>query len=557
VSLRQGLDRARGALGALIDRAGVAAAVPRARLREQGARAARFVEERPALRRTLAIAATLATLAITAYVFLTLNKRFYYNYVAYDEGFFVWGGWMITKGFAPYRDFIEFKPPLVFITHALAQLLFGFKDGGYRKFFTLFPLGSLLALQLSLVARRFGRVLAMSLLLGFIVLFVNPTWHDTALSDCESIGVAYFCLGLACLLWEGRYIKVTTALGGFFMSCCVLSKEPFVLAVVFTWLGVFWLRGRPRPTRESSLLYARYSLLGVGILVFLLCVYMIPTGAMRAYIKMARGYSTIYSDPNRSYCVALGIPHAPTKWGNLKLAWPKIGASFLNESVLGYLAPIVAAGAIFAFRRSRALFAVMLAAFIGALWAPTATICQWVHYYNMSMVGLLFVMVAGVDSMTGPLRGAERSIRWGTSLAAFLLVALHAWGDFSKQMDAKYVRPPPFEPVPGAFDFIKKNTVPSDRIFTTGPPIIYPQTNRRSAVVESNIIDEILGSYEGKTDEERLKPIRDQLVKNKPKVVILDPENAHRKGRHMTALMMPFLTQFNYKKVTDYIYLRP
>ena len=99
-------------------------------------------------------------------MFLILNKRFYYSYIAYDEGFFVWGGWSITKGLAPYRDFIEFKPPLVFITHALAQLLFGFKDGGYRKFFTLFPLGSLLALQLSLVVRRVGRVLAMSLVLG-------------------------------------------------------------------------------------------------------------------------------------------------------------------------------------------------------------------------------------------------------------------------------------------------------------------------------------------------------------------------------------------------------
>jgi hypothetical protein len=346
-------------------------------------------------------------------------------------------------------------------------------------------------------------------------------------------------------------------LGGFFMSCCVLSKEPFVLAVVFTWLGMFWLRGRPRPTRESVALYARYSLLGVGILVLLLCVYMVPTGAMKAYLKMARGYSTIYSDPNRSYCVALGIPHAPTRWGNVKLAWPKIQTSFLNEAVLGYLAPMVAAGAIFAFRRSRGLFLVLILTALGALWAPTATICQWVHYYSMTMAGLIFILVAGVDSMTDSLRAAERSIRWGTSLAAFLLVALHGWPDFAKQVDARYKRPAPFDPVPGALDFIKKNTAPSDRIFTTGPPIVYPQTNRLSATVESNIIDEILGSYDGKTDEERLHPIYLQLVKNKPKVVILDPENGHRKDRHMKALMIPFLTEFKYKKITDFIYLRP
>jgi hypothetical protein len=557
VSWRQRLERARDAGGLIFDRLAAALAAREAALRSRSARLCAAIEARPRLARALAAAATVLTLGITAYVFLILNKRFYYRYIAYDEGFFVWGGWSITKGLAPYRDFIEFKPPLVFITHALAQFLFGLKDGGYRKFFTLLPLASVLALQLSLVARGVGRVLAMSLVLGIVILFVNPTYHDTALSDCESIGFAYFALGLACLLWEGRHIEVTTALGGFFLSCCVLSKEPFVLVVLFTWLGLFWLRGRPRPSRESVSLYARYSLLGVGILVFLLCVYMVPTGAMKAYLVMARGYSTIYADPNRSYCVALGIPHAATRWGNLQLAWPKIQISFLNEGILGYLAPMVAAGAIFAFRRARALFVVMVLVAIGALWAPTATICQWVHYYNMSMAGLLFIMVAGVDSMTASLRRADRALRWGTSLAAFLLVAFHGWADFSGQVNATYVRPPWSEPVPGAFAFIKKNTVPSDRIFTTGPPLIYPQTDRVSATRESNIIDEILGSYEGKTDEERLRPVYLQLVKNKPKVVILDPENAHRKGRHMRALLIPFLTEFKYKRITDYIYLRP
>ena len=557
MALRHRFEQARGALVGLVGGVRALFSAGGRALRASEAGLVGAVEGRPRLRRWLGVAATAATLAITAYVFLMLNKRYYYDAIGYDEDFFVWGGWSITKGLAPYRDFIEFKPPLVFITHALAQALFGFKNGGYRKLFTIFPLGAILALQASLVARRVGRVLAMSLVLSVVVLFVSQPWHDTALSDCESIGVAYFCLGLACLLWEGRYLKVTTALGGFFMSCCVLSKEPFVFIVVFTWLGLFWLRGRPRPTRQSASLYARYSLLGVGILVFLLCAYMVPTGAMRAYLKMARGYSTVYSDPTRSYCVALGIPHAPTRLGNLKLAWPKILTSFLNERVLGYLAPMVAAGAIFAFRRSRALFAAMVLVALGALWAPTATICQWTHYYLMTMAGIVFVLVAGIDSMTESLGRAERAIRWGTSLAAFLLVAFHGWADFSTQVETNYHRPPPFEPVPGVFDFIKKNTTPSDKIFTTGPPIIYPQTDRLSAVVESNIIDEILGSYEGKTDEEKLRPIYLQLVKNKPKVVVLDPENGQRKVRHMKALLVPFLTEFKYKKISDYIYLRP
>jgi hypothetical protein len=556
VSFRHRLERARAALGPITDRLVGAAAVPGAIWREQEARFVGWVDARPQLRRGLSVAATLATLAFTAYVFLTLNKRFYYNQIAYDEGFFVWGGWSITKGLAPYRDFIEFKPPMTFITHAFAQLLFGFKDGGYRKFFTIFPLMGVLALQLALVARRIGRVLAMALVLGIVVLWVNSNWHDTALSDCESIGLSYYLLGLACFLWQGRFIKVTTTLGGLFMSCCVLSKEPFVLGVVFSWLGMFWLRGTPRPTRESSKLFAKYSLLGVGIHVLLLCIYMVPTGAMRAYIKMARGYSAIYSDPNISYCAALGV-HVANRVQRWQYAGLKILASFLNEPILGYLAPLAAAGCIFALRRSRGLAFAMLLTWLGALWAPTATLCQWVHYYTMTMAGLLFVLVAGVDSMTEPLAGADRYIRWGTSIAALLFVVFHGWPEFTVEHQSHYRRPALSEPVPGAFEFIQKNTVPSDRIFTTGPPTLYPEMDRVSAVRESNIIDEILGSYEGNTDEERLRPVYDQLVRNRPKVVILDPENIQRKPRHMRTLLIPFLTKYKYKKVTDYIYVRP
>lgn len=532
----------------------------RARLAGVRSGAARLQEEiqaRPALARALAIAASLVTLGITAWVFWVFDRRFYYWTTGYDEEFFVWGGWSIRKGLAPYRDFIEFKPPMVFITHAIAQMLFGYRHQGYRAFFTIFPLLSLLALQTSLLARGVGRLLALAVMLGFIILFVTPTYHDVSLSDAEGIGVSYYLLGLALLLWEGRYIKVTTVLGGFFMACCVLSKEPFVFVVVFSWLGLFWLRGRPGPSRESATLYARYSLLGVGLLIFLLCVYMVPTGAMRAYLKMAAGYATIYSDPKRSYCVALGAPHADTRWGAWMLAWPKTRASFFNETRLGYLAPLTLAGAIFSLRRSKILFAVLVCVSIGALWAPTATLCQWVHYYNMTMAGLLFVIVVGVDSLTAPLAKAERVVRWGVGLAALAMVCMHGFDEFAALREAHYTTGPWPEPIPGVVAFIARHTTPTDRIFTTGPPGLYPETNRISAVRESNIIDEILGSYDGDTDEERLRPIYQQLVKNKPKVVVLDPENAQRKGRTYRALVMPFLTEFHYQKVSEGIYLRP
>ncbi|HZL18436.1 MAG TPA: hypothetical protein VFG23_11895 [Polyangia bacterium] len=514
-----------------------------------------FPDER--VRAALAIGAHLLTLALTAYVFLILNKRFYYaSQNAYDEPFFVWGGWSITKGLAPYRDFLEFKPPMVFITHAWAQDLFGFKDLGYRKFFTLFPLASLLLLQGVLIARGIGRWLALAVVVGVVVLFVSPTWHDTALTDCESIGLTYYILGLAFLLWEGRGLKMTTVTGGALLACCVFSKEPFAPVVGFTWLGLFWLRGKPTPSRRSVQTYAVYSLLGVAAFVAALCVYMVPTGALKAYVALVRSYSVIYRDPKRSYCVAVGAAHPTTALVGLQIAWEKIRLRFLNLGVLGYLAPIALPGAIFVFRRSKVLLAVVILAFAGALWAFTATACHWMHYFNMSMAGVVFVLVVGADSMRGDC-AAARLTRWLACLATLALIVGFNHRDFTLQQTAHYTRKPWVEPVPGVLDFIKQNTTPAERIFTTGPPMLYPEADRLSAVRESNIIDEILGSYDGDTDEEKLRPIRQQLDRNKPKVVVLDPEHVSRKGRTYRVLMMPFLAAHKYQKVRENLYLLP
>jgi hypothetical protein len=514
-----------------------------------------FPDERA--RAALAIGADLLTFALTTYIFLILNKRFYYaSQEAYDEQFFAWGGWSITKGLVPYRDFLEFKPPMVFITHAWAQDLFGFKNLGYRTFFTLFPLLSLLLLQAALVARGVGRWLALAVVVGVIVLFVSPTWHDTALTDCESIGLTYYILGLAFLLWEGPGIRATTLAGGVFLACCVFSKEPFAPVVGLTWLALFWLRGKPAPSRRSVQTYAAYSLLGVAVFLAALCLYMIPTGAMKAYLALVRSYSVIYRDPKRSYCVAVGAAQPTTALVGLEIAWGKIRLRFLNLAVLGYLAPIALPGAIFLFRRSRLLFAVVILASLGALWAFTATECHWMHYYNMCMAGVVFVLVASADSMKGTCTAA-RLTRWLAALATLALIFDINYQDFARQRAAHYTRKPWVEPVPGLLTFIQQHTTPADRIFTTGPPLLYAYADRRSAVRESNIIDDILGSYEGDTDEEKLRPIRQQLDRNKPKVVVLDPEHLVRKGRTYRTLMMPFLAERNYQKVRENLYLLP
>jgi hypothetical protein len=495
-------------------------------------------------------------LGVSALVFCTLNKGLNRSPVGYDEQFFVWGGWCIRKGLVPYRDFAHFKPPVLFLTHALAQVLCGLADGGYRTFFAALPLVALLSLQTSLVARGVARFIAMAAIVDVMALFVSPTWHDASLSDSESIGLSYYILGLALFLWEGRFTKATLALGGFFMTCCLLSNEAFLPIVVSTFLGTPWLRGEASPTRQSVFFFGRYSLLGVLLFTLLLCLYMVPTGSMTAYIEMASRYTRTYRGP-QSYCAGLGLVQPSTPMGGLAMTWEKLRATFLREGVLGFLAPLAVAGMVFAYRRSRALCAAIALVGVASLWATTASQCAWSHYYTMAMAGVVFVLAAGVDSMRLALRVAGGRVRTATGVAAATLAALHVYPDLDREARAEYSREPWREPRRGITTLIAENTTPADRIFTTGPPLLYAETDRVSAVRESNFLDEFLASLDGATDEDKVRPFYLQLERNKPKIVFLDPEHEDRKVRINRSLVLPFVTAFAYKKLADGVYVRP
>jgi hypothetical protein len=491
------------------------------------------------------------TLALTTTVFLILNKPFFASYSGYDEEFFTWGGWCITKGLVPYRDFSDFKPPIVFLTHALAIGLFGAKDFGFRTFFTFAPLAAVLALQASLLARGIERVFTLAVIVGFLCLYLSPHYHDTSLSDCESIAVMYYLLGLAAFLWEGPKARFATALGGFFMSSSVLSKEPAVGVVLATWLGMFWLRGQASCAEAKR--FARQSLLGVGIFALLLCLYLVPTGALTAYLHMLRRYPTLYVDPKTSFCVALGRVRGQE---GLAGAWRHVHAFFFNLRILGYLLPIALPGAFFAFRRSRWLFATMIAAIVAALWAAVATNCRWAHYCIISMAGVLYVLVVAADSLKGPLAKARSGVRFTTTALAVLATTWALFPGLVHELLADYSRLPWREPERGLLNFIATNTQPSDRIFTTGTPALYVQSDRLGATVENQFLDDLLPSYPGSTDAQRLRPVYEELEKNRPKIVFLDPAHAERRPRHLETLMLPFLLSHEYVAIDPYLFLR-
>jgi hypothetical protein len=504
--------------------------------------------------------ATIATLVLPIYFFLLFNDGMRHSGGWGDEGYFVWCGWSLAKGRVPYRDFLEMKPPFVFLTYALALKLHGLADFGYRAFFSYFPLASILALQISLLTRRIDKVLAMGLSLALIQLWVTHAFHDTALSDTESIGLSYYFLGTAFLLARSRFPAAAQAIGTALLICCTQSKDPFLPCVVVTWAGCFFLSERPGSFRDDAIRYLKWSTVGGGVVVGGLLIYMLPTGALRAYIHMVGRYAVVYRDPVQSFCVAGGVFKPTTPLNDLYRQAQALVNDYANLSTMGFLIPFAAGLALFTRRKSLPVVALALATLAASFLAVVASNCPWKHYYNMILAGLFFVMAVSLDLLSAPLRELPRATLWLVRVAMLTGVVVAIWPRIEPERAAYGTRPfPPaiFEPAPGVFELIKKYTTPADRIVTNGNPILYVQVDRVAGVRESDFLDPILGFYEGATDEEKLRPVYDEMMKSRPKIVILDPSFLYARGRHHRALWAPFLANNHYKQLTDNVYLRP
>jgi len=504
-------------------------------------------------------------LAVPCWVFWRLSIPMLQTALGYDEQVFVWTGWSILKGLAPYKDFLEWKPPLAFLSHAAALKLFGFHGYHFRYFFGFLSIGSIGALLASLVKRGGDVFVCSALGLAMVYLLLYPGWHETYVQDTEAIGLAFYCFGIAALIANTRHRIAAEVAGGILFTWCVLSKEPFALCVVATWAGCYFVVHR-RFTLATSRHYFTYTTIGVGIAVAVLSVYMVPTGSMSAYIALVRRYATMFRDPQKGYCAVVGFFHPTGRfWVDLPVQWKRIHDDFFNPTVLGCLTPFFVLTPAFALKRSWPSVLWAMAAVAGALYGVTATNCYFPHYYVLGESGLVFFFVVGVDALGSGLSRVKPSMRFWARSIALLAVVLPLEPRVEALSGQSLKDPAPFaDPVPGVLDFIRKNSAPTDRIFTSGPPGLYVAADRRPATDGSPVLDELLPAMPGDTDTEKLQPFYTQLSRVRPKIVFLDPEiigvirvGANRKRRYMATAIMPFLAEYKYVKVTDYLYKRP
>ena len=433
--------------------------------------------------------------------------------------------------------------------------MFGLTNQHYRYFFNFLAWSGCTALVLALMTRRVGKLLILAMMMVVFALWLDPHYHDASLDDAESIGMSFYLMGVAALFWASPSRRVADFLGGLLLSLAVLSKEPFLFLAVPTWLTCLLLplgESGEVPARRMTA-YAKASLTGVGLVALWVLGYMLAKGCLRDYLAAMR----LYLPFAKKICITYGAWHPAGFWADWAERWRRLTASLVNFGALAMAVPLLVASAVFGRGRQWLAIAAAWAVAAGGLYAVTLGGCFYEHYFMLGMAGFFFLMAFGLRQLAAPYETSSKRWRLFVGLSLALIPAWHLGPPLAAQLDAKYTASTQPLEDPGIVEFIKQNTAPSDTVFSTGWPGIYVDSDRRHAVRESIFLDAFLDLYPGATDQERVAPIYQELVKSRPKVIYIEPFLDYKRVRHMDALVLPFVRAFGYTKVNDHVYLRP
>lgn len=484
-----------------------------------------------------------------------LGVKYRFAQIAYDEHFFLTEGWSVLKGQVPYRDFQEFKPPVIFFVHALGIELFGIEGLGYRKFLSILSLAGFLALAVALLSRRINRWLVVAALMLMIDHFYDDGLHNAVINDAETLALDFFMLGTGVLLTRTRWERTQQVLGGALLALSPLSKEPMAFAVVAAWASLLLLHRIEAGSKDASRRFALFTIAGVATVAATWLVYMLVTGSVSWYILQLK-LSLAYTE---NYAYQLRWASRAPPGGAVAEAVRRLRSGYVNAAHLVVFIPFFAA--LVTLPAQRRLVAIgALATFAASLYAVSVGGGFAPRYFIMAMTGTFFCVVLGTMALDGLFKPSGRDLsHWAgaTGIALALVMTLPRFGTEWKNYGG-YKAPPP--PVPqGDIDFVRAHTSPSDKIWTTDDPLLYVYSDRVSAFRGGIVLDEIIEYYPGNTDEERLSIIREGLVENRPKVVVMGNRmvSPRRKQRYTKALVMPFLRDGGYIRHGDRFYVRP
>ena len=488
---------------------------------------------------------TLVLIAIAG-AFTVLARPLHRTPFGYDENWFVWGGWAITAGQRPYVDFTDFKPPVGFLVNAGGIALFGLDALAYRYAVAGIVLSGLVLFYLALRSRGNEPLLAASLTSLVLYLILWQRFHDNSLNDVESIGFGFFLAGMSILLMP-RTAGWKSTIGGALLAAAVLTKEPLIFTAAPAFAACVLLT--PKASRSEIVSKALWAAGGGVAFGLAVALYLALAGGLGGYLDVVASYPEFAE----KYCVAIGVFQPTTFIGDLKKSLTILQDGLINWQTLGGLSPFLAAGmfAALILRRAGALLA--LAAVVGGLYSVTLGHCFWSHYYIMVFAPLALLGAAGADLISSHVLTSK--FAWLVRLVLILIVVVIVGRRVGEEIGKDYLIPgPPFDPE--LIRLIRETTLPTDRIFTAGEPGIYAFAGRQSALANGVYTDEFL-DFSPAPDEEDVAPALAELMRNKPKIVLLQTLLPERKQRYFKLLFFPHIRTMGYREIRPDLFVLP
>ena len=164
------------------------------------------------------------------------------TFIDLDESAHILGAWTLLDGQVPYRDFVDNKPPLVYVYYALAQLLLPRGMAAVRWVTTLLVLP-----MTAYAASAWFRHDRRGLVAGALYLIYGAAFlgHDMLAANCELLGLLPAAWALVLLT---RPDGARPLLAGVLLGAATLFKPQFGLWVP----AVGWaLLGLARPDRAG------------------------------------------------------------------------------------------------------------------------------------------------------------------------------------------------------------------------------------------------------------------------------------------------------------------
>lgn len=270
-----------------------------------------------------------------------------------DHATFLRGGMTIFRGGTLYIDFIDVKPPMVFVIYGLGDLIFGHSQLGLRLFDLAWQLGTIMALIMFVRTISTSRSAPLITSVIYSILYVTLQWSQT--TQVESL------MGLPLLAALILYQQPATWKRGLLIGLCfaIMFLLKFTFGIVAVAFAVHAVAEQPSIGRAARLI-GQWFVGTLAGLVVLLLPFLMQSEFLHGW-SLTMDFIKVYSSqpPVNMELVRLGL---------------KAIASFIGDNVsIVVTAGVILASAIAVMRsaadRQRSAHVLLTLIFIGLLFS--------------------------------------------------------------------------------------------------------------------------------------------------------------------------------------------